>query len=321
MAGEMTVALVNLTEDDIQKLGFELDEFVAQYDITNLNERVQIRSGAHTAPSERVREYAARMKVEPCPPILLTKDDVIVDANTRVAGARKNKMQFLPAYKLNVEYASATEKEKRYLAALAAKANRHGLPLDKKEKRELVSELLGEGWTADAIGAYVGSTPSVVTQVKYESAGIEKLKRVGLSENGSLKGANLRALGKIAEINDAPFKEIADLAAEAGLNAGEIGALGKSVKGAGSDEAALALIASERTARTDGIRDAELTGSVKPPLARKLRQALGFVVNHADDDPRTMIEFSEAYVEDHIKMIEKSITVLTAVLAAQRAEA
>jgi hypothetical protein len=34
-----------------------------------------------------------------------------------------------------------------------------------------------------------------------------------------------------------------------------------------------------------------------------------------------MIEFSEAYIEDHIKMIEKSITVLTAVLAAQRAEA
>jgi hypothetical protein len=315
----MELALVNLTESDITALGFSIGEFVAQYDITGLNERVQARE-KHIAPADRVTEYAARMKVEPCPAILVTRDGVIVDGNTRIGGAKRNKMQFLPAYILDVNFESANEKERHYLSALAAKANRHGLVLDKKEKRVIVGALVEEGWTADAIGAYVGSAPSVVTQVKYEIAASGKLARVGLDNNGKLKGASLRALGKIAEMNDAPFKEIAVLSADAGMNATEIATLGKTVKDAGSDDAALVAIASERAARTDAIRDLSLTGTAKPPMARKLRQTLGFVVNN-EGDPRKLVEFSDAYIEQHIETLTISIGVLQAVLAAQRAEA
>ncbi len=320
MTTEMQVELVNLTEDDIKRLGFTIKEFVAQYDITTLDERVQVRDAKHVAPAERVKEYAARMKVEPCPPGLVTGDGVIVDFNTRVKAAKKNQMQFLPAYVLDVNWNTATDKEKDYLAALAAKANRHGLVLDKKEKRDIVSLLVQQEWTADAIGTFVGSTPAVVAQVKQEIAATKKLERVGLGNNGALKGASLRALGRISDLNDAPFKEIAELSADAGMNAKEIAVLARAVKEAGSDDAALSAIGSERLARTESIREHSLTGTVKPPLARKLRQALGFVINHADD-PRAMVEFSEAYVEQHIQTLETSIEVLKAVLTAQRAEA
>ena len=243
-----------------------------------------------------------------------------MDGNTRIEAAKKNKRQFLPAYVLDIDFAKATAKERDYLSALAAKANRHGQPLDKKEKRVEARKLAAQGWTTDMIGYYLGVVPSVVTQVKHEIAAEDKLAKVGMGSNGNLQGASLRALGMVADLNDQPFTEIAKLAVDAGLNANDIKSLAKEAKTAGSDKAALDMIASERAARVETITELGLTGTVKPPLSRKLRQALGFVVNHAEN-PAALVEFSDAYIEQHLEVLETSVATLTAVLAAQKSRA
>ena len=62
MSATIDIALQNLTESDISKLGFAIKDFVAEWDITNLKERIQVRDEKHLAPKERVSEYAERMK-------------------------------------------------------------------------------------------------------------------------------------------------------------------------------------------------------------------------------------------------------------------
>ena len=104
------------------------------------------------------------------------------------------------------------------------------------------------------------------------------------------------------------------------LAASDIKSLAKEAKTAGSDKAALDMIASERAARVETITELGLTGTVKPPLSRKLRQALGFVVNHAEN-PAALVEFSDAYIEQHLEVLETSVATLTAVLAAQKSRA
>src|SRR5215471_9629893 len=274
--------LPNLTEKDFDKVTLRVARFVAEYDISQLNTRVQVRTEKHTAPASRVAEYAARMKNEATPPILVTLDHILGDGNTRVAAARKNKRQFLPAVVIDSNYEDADEKTQLRIQALCAKANRHGEPLDKAEKRRIVSECVRQGWTQAAIGLYVGVTPAVVAQINEEIKAVKKLEKVGISANGDLGSTSLRALGKISDMNDEPFREIVNLAREAGLNSNEIKDLGKRAKDTGSDAAALTVIKSDREQNAERIAELKLTGTAKPPMPRQLRQHLGFLTKHKD---------------------------------------
>ena len=89
---------------------------------------------------------------------------------------------------------------------------------------------------------------------------------------------------------------------------------------AGSDTEALALIAEERAARADTIRDFVLTGTAKPPLARELKKRLGYIVNHGEPIA-ALVEPTEAYAEEYVGMIERSLEILTALLREQKARA
>jgi ParB-like chromosome segregation protein Spo0J len=317
MASDSSVyGLPNLTAADFSRLSLEVFEFVPEFDISTLDERVQIRDIKHVGPAPRVNEMAARMKDEPTAPILVTRDGVTVDGNTRVKGAKKLKRKFLPAVVLDVEYKTADPKLKLRVDALAAKANRHGLALDAKEKREIVSAAVNEGWTQDIIGMFVGVTPAVITQIRDEIAGIDKLKRVGMSPNGVIKGGTLRALGKVApDLNDAPFKAVAELAADAGFNSAEIRDLAKRAKGAGSDVGALDLIAAERTQNEGRIAEHKLTGAGKPPIPRMLRQHLGFVTKYSTS-PESLIE-QGIYAEQHLATLRDAQTVINAAIERQ----
>ena len=160
---------------EIERLGFGFEE-VAQYDLTEITGdmthigevlRVQVREASHYAPKESAERYAIQMNHSEFPPIIMTRDGMLVDGNTRVAACILRKQRFFPALVLDVDYASANVKRKAEVAALAATLNsQNGVPLTGKEAREAVRKILPLGWLNEQIGRAIGVKPSVVTAVR-----------------------------------------------------------------------------------------------------------------------------------------------------------
>jgi hypothetical protein len=306
---------------EIDRLGFAWSE-VADYDLTRLStdRRVQVREVGHYAPREVVERYAIQMGETAFPPIVVTSDDWIVDGNTRVGAKLRRKEKFSPAIVLDVAYKGANPKQESLLHALAATLNAtNGLPLTPKETREVATKLVTLGWKTEQIGRAIGLAPGGVTAVKKEIDAVTKLKRVGLDANGAVKGASLRALGAkdVVGLNDVPFRELAKLAADAGLNAGEITTTAKEARATGSDTAAVDMISRLRTEHGDRIRERELTGVGKPPVARQLRQHLGFVTKFAGRE-HELLETDPKVNATHIEAVTNAVAVLTAVLQMQK---
>jgi ParB-like chromosome segregation protein Spo0J len=308
---------------EIERLGFRWTE-VAQYDLSRLSpdRRVQVRELGHYAPKDAVERYAVQMAHSEFPPVIVTADGWIVDGNTRIGAAQVRGNKFFPAYVLDVEYAGqrTTTKQKNELHALAATLNaQNGTPLTHKEIREVAARFIDLGWKAEQIARAIGVKPAGVTQVKKEITAAAKLKRVGMSDNGALKGASLRALGSkdVLALNDVPFRSLASLAADAGLNASEITSAAKATRETGSDAEQVAVLEQLRTEMGDRIRAKELTGSGKPPVSRRLRQYLGFVRKFTGRE-QELIETDPKVSDTHVAALEESVAVLTAVLAMQK---
>jgi hypothetical protein len=305
---------------EIERLGFGFKE-VAQYDLSKLDtsRRVQVRDTSHYAPKDEVERYAIQMAHSEFPPIVVTSDDWITDGNTRAGACEVRGNKFFPAIVLDVEWATATQKRKDELRALAATLNsQNGRALDRKEARAMGRTLVGMGWKSEQIGRALGITAGVVGQVKKEIDAEKKLTKVGLDGNGSLKGASLRALGvqQVLDLNDKPYREVAVLAADAGLNAKEIVALAKEAKAKGSDDDALALITATRAELSERIKDQQLTGKSKPPAARLLRQALGGVVKYAGQE-LSLVETNPEAIPQHVEMLTTAVAVLQEALRLQ----
>lgn len=309
---------------EIERLGFGWKE-VAQYDFEKLDpkRRIQVRAVNHYAPKEEVERYAIQMADNVFPPSIVTSDGWICDGNTRAGAKKLRKERYGPVIVLDVAWETASDKTRGELIALAATLNsQHGRALDRKEARAVAARLVEMNWKSEQIARALGVKPGIVSQVKREIDAERKLTKVGLDSNGGLKGASLRALGQspVLALNDVPYREVAQLAADAGLNSGEIVSLAKEAKALGGDVEALALIAATREEFADRIRENELTGSAKPPLARQLRQSLGRITKHVGDDPATLVETNPVAIEAHVLALTQSIDVLTAVLAAQEAQ-
>lgn len=306
---------------EIERLGFGWTE-VADFDLTRLDvsRRVQVREPAHYAPKESVERYAIQMGEVAFPPIVVTSDDWIVDGNTRVGAKLKRKEKFSPALVLTVAWEGASAKQRNELSALAATLNAtNGTPLTAKETREVAAKFIQLGWKAEQIGRAIGVAPSGITAVKKEIDAAAKLRRVGMNPNGGVKGASLRALGSkdVLALNEAPFRDLATLAADAGLNASEITSTAKAARETGSDTAAMDLIAKERAELGDRIRERELTGIGKPPMSRQLRQHLGFVTKFASRE-QELLETDPKVNATHVEALTTAVAVLSEVLRMQK---
>lgn len=306
---------------EIDRLGFRWTED-AQYDLTRVSveRRVQVRDTKHYAPRESVERYAIQMGYSKFPPIVMTSDDWIVDGNTRVGAALKREIKFFPAIVLDVAWGSATSKQQDEMYALAATLNaQNGVPLTSKETREVTTRFVKLGWKNEQIARAIGVRPAGVTAVRKEIDAAAKLRRVGIDPNGSMRGASLRALGskEALGLNDLPYKELASLAAAAGLNASEIVTAAKTARTAGSDTGAADSLSALRTEMGDRIREHSLTGKAKPPVSRQLRQHLGFVTKFAGQ-AQELVETDPAVGPMHVEALEASIKVLSAVLEMQR---
>jgi hypothetical protein len=306
---------------EIERLGFSWTE-VADFDYTQLSteRRVQVRELSHYAPKDAVQRYAIMMGETKFPPIIVTSDDWIVDGNTRVGARLLRKEKFNPAIVLDVAYKGSSRELQNQLHALAATLNAsQGVPLTSREIREVAVRLVELGWLTEAIGRAIGLKPSSVTQVKREIAAAAKMRKVGLDPNGSVKGPSLRALGAkdVLALNDVPYKELATLAVDAGLNASEIVDTAKQAKATGSDEGALGVVSQLRTEFGDRIREMELTGPVGPPNSRRLRQHLGFITKFFNRE-QELLETDPKVSEQHMQAITDSINVLNEVLRMQK---
>jgi len=312
---------------EIDRLGFQFSE-IAQYDLEQLSpdRRVQCREARNYAPKESVARYAVQMSHTAFPPIVVTRDQWIVDGNTRVGAALLRKEKFFPALVIDANYATASQKTKDELLALAATLNaQNGVPLTGRETRVVVRRFIALGWLNEQIGRAIGVKASTVTAVRKEVEAEQKLEKVGLAVNGdddSIKGASLRALGgkDVLALNDVPFKTLAELARDAGFNASEIRDAAREAKDAGSDTSALAKLDTLKAEMSDRIRQKTLTGVGKPPVARQVRQHLGNVLKHEGHESE-MLERNPDEAAKHIAAIEKAIEVLTTVLNMQRSQA
>ncbi len=304
---------------EIERLGFTWTE-VAQYDLSKLDpdtRRVQVREVGHYAPKDTRDRFAIQMKHSQFPAIVVTSDGYIVDGNTRIAACRLNETPFFPALVVGVDYMgrTTTEKQKNELVALAATLNANaGQPLTAKETREATGAFIELGWKADQIARAIGLRPASVTAVRKEIDAEAKLTRVGMDANGSLKGASLRALGAkdVLALNDVPFKELATLAADAGLNASEIVSAAKEARQTGSDVEQARVLGKLRAEFGDRIRTRVLTGTGRPPVSRQLRQHLGFVTKFAGRE-QELIETDPNVSPLHLETLDKVIAILTAV--------
>jgi ParB-like chromosome segregation protein Spo0J len=312
----------NFAIAEIERLGFTWTE-EPQYDLGGLadDRRVQVREVGHYTPGDTVARYAEMMGHSQFPPIIVTKDAWWVDGNTRGAAAKLRGQNFFPALVLDVEYLgpTTTEQQRNELYALAATLNsHHGVPLTTKEARNVAARFIDLGWKADQIGRAIGLKASSVTAVRKEIEAEAKLHRVGLDANGSIKGTSLRALGAPAALglNDEPYKALAVLAGDAGLNAAEIGAVAKEAKATGSDSAAIAYLDTQRTEHADRIKARELTGGSRPPVARQARQHLGFITKFEGRESE-LLERNPAVYEAHRESLQKTITVVSKVLELQ----
>jgi hypothetical protein len=323
LASEAPSSNKNIAQVEIERLGFGYSE-VAQYPIENLSidRRVQVREVKHYAPKETVEQYAVQMSNVPFPPIVVTKDAWIIDGNTRIGAHVKRKDAFTPAIVVEVSWNGATEKQRNLLHALAATPNATGgVRLTSKETREVATRLIKLGWKSDQIGRAIGLKASGVSGVKQELDAVAKLSKVGIVDtNGAAQSASLRALGNsgVVSLNDVPFKELAELAMDAGFNVGEIRSTAKAAKDAGSDQGALDVIRKLRREAADRITEHKLTGKGKPPMPRQLRQHLGFV-NKFEGREQELVETNPDNAENHLAALKAAVKVLTEVLKAQEA--
>jgi len=276
--------------------------FEANYDLSQVDfgERVQVRIDKNNAPKEMVERFTWQMSESRFPPMVMTQDGVTVDGNTRGLAHRQREERFVHALVLPIAVKGADDETIQRLELYGQALNAvNGKPLDKTEQRAMVYRSIRLGRTNREIQTSVGVKPSLITAVRHEIDGEDKLLRVGLPPD-FVNGATLRALGVVADLNDQPFAELAQLTADAGFNVGEIKALAASVQETGSDELGLDRIAKEREANATRITERKTGSNGHPPASRQLRQRLGYINSRP----------AEAFVETNVEIMRDYLTEL-----------
>jgi hypothetical protein len=305
--------------DLVEKFGFQW-EYDSEYLLPDLAHRLQIREDKHYAPASMVAVVRAAMKLgEKLPPIIVTVDGHIVDGNTRVTAALRNKFPTIRAIVLSVKYEGASDPEMRRLRGLGAAANaRHGKGINREELRWAVDHMgTDPKYTGTQIAALIGTTDATVQNLLAEKKAKDRATNLGLHVNGSVNATKLRTLGRQSDyLNDEPFKELFSLVEDTGISDKEIRELVQKARETKSDEGALDVIAHERQVRKDQIAEYKASGKSVPPAAAKLRQRLGFILGY-EQNPRELIEHNPQVAEEYTVMIRKSIKVLEEAMKAQ----
>lgn len=308
------------TADLIERLGFKW-ELDYEYPLPDTAQRVQIRDLKQYSPSAQVTAYAAAMRRgDKFAPIVVTKDGHLIDGNTRVDAALRNKRPDIPALILNVNYETAGDKERSRLRILGAGFNtRNGRGIDRSAIAGAVKEAAGDGsWEATRVAALLGVTDATVQGIFAEQKGRDRAAKLGIELNGSVPVTQVRLLGQRSpKFNDEPFAAVAHLTQDAGLDSKALRELCDRMQAVGSDREKLAIATEERKTREGQIAEYTATGKKVPPASGELRRKLGYVLG-LEDNPRGLVEFNRDVAHRHLEQLVKAGKILQAAIAAQR---
>lgn len=283
-----------------------------QYPLANLK-RSQVRQEKNVAPAETVQWLRAKLQVgEPLPAIVATADGEIIDGNTRKTAYTKEKRQtgyVIPTRKTAEEIGPALMK------ILGQRMNDHGKRLSKAEIEASIRVLINESATTERIKQHLSVTESQVGNLRAVMKAEAKLAELGMAVN-SFKTAHMKALGRI-DLLAKPFGELVRLAHDAGLSSGDLNNIAKRVKAETSEEAQLKLLADERVALGEQIKQHKETGNGKPPAARRAKQSLSqfLAITTA---PELTIERAPERMEEQLIVLRRSQERLQAMINAQQ---
>jgi hypothetical protein len=311
--------LAKVTADRVEKFGFKW-EFDYEHPLPDYTRRrVQIREEKHYVPGEQVTRYREAMRRDDkFPPIVVSKDDYLIDGNTRVEAARRNEFPTIQTLILDQAYEGANTSARRRMHLLGAALNlRNGKGIDKEEIRKVV-EFVGQdtGYDATRMAALLGATEHQVQSFLAEKRAKDRAEKLNVQLNGSTTASQLRALGT-AKLNDGPWGQLASLVGAAGIAPSELRPLIRGLREAGSDQKALEMLEEERQARQQQIADYTTWGKAKSPGSQQLRQRLVFITTH-EEGPEGFIERNPNLGQKHLELIEQALEVLTGVATEQR---
>jgi hypothetical protein len=298
-------------------LGVDAD-FEPQFDRLKIpaDERVQSRIDKNNAPAHMVNRYANQMGEFDFPPVVLTKDGIKIDGNTRVAAHTKRGDRYIPALVIPVVWSEADATTRRKLLLISEMINNmNGLPLDDTERKKMARTMIEDGRADEDIVGKVGLNLNVVRELREKHKGRLRLSSLGVNADAGHIVNVLRAFGKptAQDLDDTTFTKLAELTSDAGLKSNEIGALATALAQQGSAELRSERLARERQARADQIT-ALRTGQVVPKLAASLRKKLAALFEH----PLTaFIEHDPELVQEHVDLLEKAEEILRNIRVAQ----
>jgi hypothetical protein len=283
-----------------------------QYTLANLK-RSQVRQEKNVAPAETVQWLRAKLQAgDRLPAIVTTADGEIIDGNTRNAAYGKEKRP--TGYVITVRK-TAEQIGPALMKILGQRMNDHGKRLSKAETEASIRVLISEGATTERITQHLSVTQSQVANLRAVMKAETKLAELGL-EGNSFKTAHMKALGRI-DLLAKPFAELVKLAHDAGLSSGDLTNIAKRAKAETSEAEQLQLLADERVALAEQIKQHKETGNGKPPAARRAKQSLSQFLA-VTTSPELTIERAPERMEEQLSILRRSQERLQAMIDAQQ---
>jgi hypothetical protein len=248
------------------------------------------------------------------PPIVVSSDAYIIDANTRVEAARSIKVPSLPALVITPPFkTSPTDVQNKYKALAATLNQLGGQRLTTAESKDAAVTLIHLGWNTPNISRALGLSSQIAAKIRKMELARERMTRLGLIPP---KAEYMTTCGQPAmlSLNDEPYRRMVLLIQDANLSHREATEIAVAVGKTGSDQAALDLIATYRAQMEDRIRAHALTGNGKPSSAAKFRRALGNVLGwqgreeEAVDSDATSCQAHYDKLIDARKMLDEIVT-------------
>jgi hypothetical protein len=300
----------------IELMGFTRWSFDEDARLPDLTKRLQVRDEASLAPRAEVTRYAASLKRgDLMPPIIMTKDEYLVDGATRIAAALRAKRSHFPAFYLNVNFTNAPQPVLDELTMLGTAFNMtHGNKMNRADVERVIQVVSHEGDSPRDIANRLGNvSESTVRSVINARSARTRAADLGIELNGEtyhpLTQTHLARLGdKAKQFNNQVFKEFITLIRDTGMSTTDAENLSRRLTVQGDDDSKLALIQAERDSRP--------YGSSRPSRAGKLRQSLGYSLKFADQ-PDLLIETSQEAAPVHRQVIHDAIAALQLVERAQ----
>ena len=123
----------------------ELDEHYDRLQIRT-DDRVQSRIDKNSAPKFMVERYANQMGEYTFPPIVVTRDGLTVDGNTRNKAREVRNERYCSALVIPIDWNTADEATQQKLTLLSELINNmNGLPLFDEERSKMVINLISMG--------------------------------------------------------------------------------------------------------------------------------------------------------------------------------